>query len=529
MSQPMLGFFTALRGEKPDLSASALCLLTILATLLCTALTAHGQSGQIVDLTLDSAVELSLKESYRVQQLRLDVKKSRKWLEARRAGLRSRAYANVKAPDFQVGSNRVWNSNLGQYDIVPTRSRMWRANVAVRQPIVLFGRPTNGYLSLNSQVYRYVQGGGEESTVRYYNRYFIKLEQPLFQPNTLDNNIRRAELDLKQEGLDVERELVDIITDAANKYYRLFELAYERRVYSNLVNSLKRAKAASQSVADKDTSRSIEISQLQVELGNARQQLSQAKSSYRLWASQVKQHLRLRDEDSLRLNLAATIPPIQIDEEQAAKHASTLRPMLQTLDVRKRKQEISLENERGNSSFHLDLVATYGREMQNPHLPELFDQPTNSYSVGLSAHIPIWDWGRHDARVEARALAVRQTDLLIEERKKNLQLGVENVIQNLEESQERATDLRENLKVAKAVVTQNLQRYRNGQIAAIDLITSIEGQKETAINFLNAYLSYRNALLALQKSTYYDFEKDKPLLSRFATQDVFRLVRDTLE
>ena len=505
--------------KKPVSALACHLLLAFLGLFCLTSLPAQAQSSKPIRLTLDSAINLAMDNSYRVQQLQLGVQESKSWLRAERAGLKSRVYMNLSTPELEVISDNKWNSELRQYEIVRENTRLWQADIAIRQPVVLFGYPTNGYLSLNNRVYRYTQLSEGES-VRYYNRYFIKYEQPFFQPNQLKNNIREAELNLQEEELDYRRDLVDMIGDIANDYYDLFELAYERRIYSNLVGNLEKAKSLAQQIAREDSSRSIEVSQLQVELGNAREQLSQAKSDFRLQASQIKQRLRLNENDSLQVTPTTTITQVDINEQEAIKYGRTLRPRLRDLEIQREQRELNLKETEGWNSFRLNLEATYGREMQDPRFRELWGEPTNSYTVGLNAYIPLWDWGQHDAQVQARQLSLERTKLRIEEAQSDIKSDIANAVRNLEEYQQRALNMEDNLEIARRVADTNLRRYANGEIAALDLIQSIKGQQETAMNFLNAYLGYRQALLSLQENTYYDFEKGLPLLERFQVSGI---------
>lgn len=495
----------------------SLLFILVLAYTVPAAQSQDRSSSRVIDLTLNRTVEISLSNSYRVEQLQLSVQRTRRWLEAERAGLKSRAYVNITSPQIESVSNQQWNSNLQRYEIVRENSRMWRVHTAIRQPVVLFGYPTNGHLSLNNTLYRYAQAS-EDRDVRYYNRYFIKYEQPLFQPNTLKNNIEEAELDLEDEELEFKRDIVDVIDDAADDYYELFEERYRREIYSNLVDNLERAEKIAQRFAEEDTSRFLALDQVQVELANARERLNQTNSNFRLEASRVKQDLRLSENDSLRVEPVTNITEIDVDLEKAIEYGNTLRPRTRRLEIQRRQRELDVENARGWNSFRVNLEATYGREMQHPRLQQLWEQPTNSYSIGLNIHIPVWDWGRHNSRVRARQISLEQTELRIEQANERIRSDIQNALQNLEEYQERTLDMQENLERARQIATTSLRRYENGQISVTDLIQSLNRQRETAENFLDAYLGYRNALLSLQRETYYDFEQQKPLLERFRVE-----------
>ncbi|RMH52674.1 MAG: TolC family protein [Bacteroidetes bacterium] len=488
----------------------------VLVMLLGAAVPLHAQ--QVIPLTLEGAVDRAMQGSYRVRQLRLGIERTRSRLRAERAGLKSKVYMNLRVPEIAAISDNKWNSTLRQYEIVRENTRRWQMNVAIRQPVVLFGYPTNGYLSLNNTVYRYAQLGDEGGAgldVQYYNRYFIRFEQPLFQPNGLKNAIEDAELNLEREELAFQEDIVQMLDDIADDYYDLFELAYKQVLFQRQVDDLERAAQLATERVRQDTSRAIEVSQVRVELANARERVSQARSNYRLAASRMKQRLNLDEADSLVVDPNPHVRPVDVDLEQAVAYGRSLRPQLRKLAIQRRKDEIDVNNARGWDSFRANLEVTYGRETQDPRFDELWERPTNSYSIGLYAYIPIWDWGRRRARIQAEQISLRKTELFIEETEREIRTDIANAIQNLEEYEQRAITMEENLQMARDIVAASMAQYRSGDISILDLLQSIGRQEDTALNFLTTYLGYRKALLSLQKLTYYDFERDMPLLRRF--------------
>ena len=153
-------------------------------------LVAAEVSGQVVagdgqaplELTLDRMVALGLRDSYRVRHLQLEVERTRSLLTAERAGLKSRVSLNIAAPQFQAISDNKWNSVLQRNELVREDTRRFQMDLSVRQPVILFGYPTNGVLSLNNRVYRYTQVNDDGRDTTFYNRYFVAYDQPLFQP-----------------------------------------------------------------------------------------------------------------------------------------------------------------------------------------------------------------------------------------------------------------------------------------------------------------------------------------------------------
>ena len=480
---------------------------------------AVGQAGRPVELTLESAVRMTIDDSYRVQRLRLNVDRTRSLLQAQRAGLKSRVFLNFRTPEFERLSESKWNSSLGRNEIVREHSQRWQADFSVEQPVILFGYPTNGYLSLNNRVYRYTQYSEDEDDVRYYNRYFVEYEQPFFQPNYLRNNLEEAELDLENSELAFRRDAVNIIIDVADDYYDLFRVGYERLIFAELATNLDEAGVIARQLVAADPSREIELNQVQVALANARAELQQSQSRFRLESSRMKQRLQLPEEDSLVVAAELSIVPVDVDVERAIAHGTSLRPQLRSLEIEARKNEIDVQEARGNNGFRLNLEVTYGREMQDPVLRGLMNDPSNSYTVGVSGYVPIWDWGARRSRVQAERLDLERTLLSIEETRESIRRDIGNVVRNLVEYEQRALSMQENLELARQVSAMSMEQYTEGRNTMLDVVQAFERQADTAENFLESYLGYRQAVLDLQQITYYDFEYDLPLLERFQLED----------
>jgi outer membrane protein len=479
-----------------------------------TPVAAQAVQGQVVDLSVERMVELGLRDSYRVRQLVLGIERERNFLRAQQAGLRSRVELEVSAPEFSSISEYKYNSTLQRDELVFENTRRWEAELSVRQPVILFGFPTNGYLSLNNRMYRYTQYA-DDRDIRFYNRYFIGYNQPLFQPNRMKNNLEEAELDLERSELDYRSDVVRMIDDLVDDYFDLFETAYERVIAEEFLQHITVASEAAAEVIVRDSSRSIEADQIRVELANAREDLQQSRSGYRLQSEEIKQRLRLAPADSVVLEPVIAVRPVRVDAGRAIDLAMNAAPRLRRLAIQLRENEIQLDETRGNNSFRMNIGFTYGREMQDPHFDRLWTEPRNSYTVDVTATIPIWDWGQRKYRVQASEINLQRTRLSTEEAMTDIETNVRNQVRNLEEYQQRALNMQENRELAHEITLSTIERYRQGEVTLVDVLQTIDRESSTAENFLDAFLGYRGALQRLQELTYYDFEMDMPILDRF--------------
>ena len=284
----------------------SLVIFAFLSTSLMAGESVHAQvQGRVVDLTLEGMVDLALSNSFRVRQLNMGIERTRFRLQAQRARLRSRVDLNLSAPDLRSISETKWNSTLQRDEIIHEDSSRLEAELSIRQPVILFGYPTNGYLSLNNRVYRYAQTEPDgDKDLRYYNRYFIRYTQPFFQANSLKNNIEEAELDFEDTQLEFYDDVVEIVDDLSGDYFELFESAYQRIINEARVTNLTEAVAAAEELALTDTTRAIDLGQIQVELANAVEQVQQMESQFRLQAASLTTTLNLSPSDSITLTLS---------------------------------------------------------------------------------------------------------------------------------------------------------------------------------------------------------------------------------
>ena len=493
-----------------------------LAAIMAVVLPGMGYAGMplhngVFELTLENAVEIAMGSSYRIKLLELGIDRNRYWLKARRASLKSSAYLRLRSPQFEAVSETKWNSTLQKDEIIRQNTRLWQMDLAINQPVVVFGYPTNGYLSLNNKVYRYNQVNGGED-ISYYNRYYVKYEQPLFQPNRLKNNIEEAELDLERRELEYVEDRVELIDDIADDYYDLFDLTYREGVYRQHREVLDEIGRIAADAAEADTARQVELFQVQVEIANARESILQNQSSQRRDVMQIKQRLRIPASDSIYVVPDVVVTPVQVDKEQAVRYGLSLRPRLRMLGISRRQDEIDLESVKGSNSFHLDLEMTYGLEREDEIFDEMNHTYDNSYSVAVNAYIPLWDWGRRKANIQAEEISIKRTDLYIEDSRTSIRANILNAIINLEEYQERAISMRKSVEMTRNITAISVDNYRNGALSLQDVLQIVNQQRETEMNFLDAFLGYRRSLLWLTTQTYYDYENDISLIEKYRAQ-----------
>jgi outer membrane protein len=284
------------------------------------------------------------------------------------------------------------------------------------------------------------------------------------------------------------------------------------------VANLERALAIAGELAVVDSARTIDEDQIQVELANAREEVQSAESSIRSRSASVKRDLGLSEADSIAITHVIQVDPVFVDIDEAVRFAEELTPRMRQLDISQRNSEIRHEETKGRGGFEMNLNFSYGREKRDDEFSNLWQEPDNSYTVNVTADVPIWDWGERKARVAASEISFQQTLLRREEQELEIVSNVRNEVLNVQDRESRTLAMQANMELAREVSETSFQRYQTGQITVLDLVLSLRREADTVENFLDAYTSWKESLRSLRRQTYYDYEEGIPVLERFGVQ-----------
>ena len=280
-------------------------------------------------LTLESTLDIALTNSYRVKKLELGIENQMYKLEAEQAGLKSSVYLTLKAPEIKNVADTKWNSELQQDEIVHQNTQLWQSELTVKQPVILFGFPTDGYVSLNYKVYRYQQLKEDEADdVNFYNRLYFEFDQPFFLPNKLKNNLERAELNLEQRKMEYLSDRMQIVEDITNDYYRLFRIVYRNNLFEDQLKVFDEISKIAANKTAQDSAKKVDLLQIGLEKANLTESYLDNSASMRNEFANLKQKLRIGLGDSLSIDTKVNIDKLIIEPEQAIECAEKYNPWL---------------------------------------------------------------------------------------------------------------------------------------------------------------------------------------------------------
>jgi len=475
-----------------------------------------GPYEQVV-LDLEQSLRLALERSWRMERLRLDLERDQFNLQAQRAGLKSNASLAITLPNYDQSIKEITDPDTGNPRLISTQGARYAASVSIRQPL-----PTDGVVSLNGvmnrtqdQLFSYTPG-----LKTYNSKLFLRYDQPILQPNSIQMDIRRAELRVEETQIRFVNEQIDVIGDVSRQYFDLYERTYQDLLAREEVTRLERAYELGRRRFQAGSLSEIDLLQLEVDLSDRRNRASSAAGSLNRYKTSFKQLVGLALDVPIDLEIETTYTPVAIDGELAIGRAITQRSEVRQNEISREYNEMDLRTRRSRGGVRGTVSLTLGLEGRGDAMDRLYDavlDPDQTRGAAVNFTVPLWDWGRNQATINAKLKDIERIDRGLDETRITIEREVRDVVDRVAESQRRLDLLVPSVNAAERSFRLSLERFEAGQLNAQDLILTQNRLADARRSYLSAYLDYRRALTDLQRRTFWDWERDQPLVNTLAT------------
>lgn len=471
---------------------------------------AAGSEGVIV-LDLDLALRYALDQSWRMERVKLDLQRDRFNLQASRAGLKSNASLSFTLPDFDQSIKEIIDPSSGDPIVLKTRGARYSGRISVRQPL-----PTDGVISLNgvfnrTQDYLFTFTPGKKY---YYGSVFLRYEQPILQPNRIQNAIKRAELILEGSELSFLDEQIRIINDISNNYFRLYEQTYQDLLAKEELDRLEQLYDTGRQRFQRGDMTEIDLLQLEVDLTARRDRASSATGRLARQKNSFKQLIGLPADEEIEVKPVLTFTEVEINADLAIDRAFQNRPDIRRNEMWREREEMDLVERKSWGSVRGTVSLTLGLEGRGSAMQSFYEEmvnPDQARGAAINFTVPLWDWGRNQAQINSQLTELEKVRRTGEESKKSIRRIVGDVVDRVMEAQNRLGMLVRSVDAADRSFRLSSQRFTEGTLNVQDLLLTQGRLAEARRSYLNAYLDYRRALVDLTRQTYWDWEQNQPL------------------
>ncbi|MBW4614867.1 MAG: TolC family protein [Desmonostoc vinosum HA7617-LM4] len=335
----------------------------------------------------------------------------------------------------------------------------------------------------------------EEATTAFNGQ--AELSYNIYTSGRRQALIREAEERVRVSELSVENQSEEIRLNVATEYYDLQQADEQVRIAQSAVENAEASLRDAQALERAGVGTRFDVLRSQVNLANAQQDLTNARSQQAIARRRLATRLSLPQSVNI-----STADPVQLaglwnlSLEQSIVQAYQNRPELQQQLAQRNISEQQRRQALGELGPQVSLIASY-------NLLDQFDDTisvTDGYSLGVRATLNLYDGGAAKARAaQARSnIAIAETQFA--EQRNQIRFQVEDAFSTQQSNLENVQTSNAALEQAREALRLARLRFQAGVGTQTDVINSENDLTRAEGNRVTAILDYNRALARLQRA-----------------------------
>lgn len=404
----------------------------------------------------------------------------------------NKQYFAVRQPDGTISYQSI-NQNMSN------------VGFALRQKIPF----TGGEISLNTALARF---DDFDAKIKQYNAtpIFLQLNQPLFAVNELKWNKKIQPLVYEESRKEYAFELEQISQETVDFYFDVLDAKNNVSAATINLQNTKVNYEIEQKRIPMGTTTEDRLLQLQLQVLNSRKSLEKEQYNLQVALLSLQIYIGLKDTGMIKVVLPEDIKRLNIDPELALKYVRANRP--EYIAFERSSLEAGLSVAKAKSAKNsVQLTATLGLNNAGTRFGTVYNDPKMQQSASIGFSIPIMDWGRSKAALQAAKANAQLTAFNNELEEINLERKTRTIIKSFEL-------LKKNVLISRQADSIALKRYgianelfKQGKLTISELNIAQSEKDNSTHSYLAALRSYWKSFYELRKLTLYNFEKDKPI------------------
>ena len=339
------------------------------------------------------------------------------------------------------------------------------------------------------------------------NPAVIGITQPLFRFNPMKWDMKIEPLRYDQAKSQYNSDMEQVSINATNLFFDLLSAQINLKIQQqNVINNdtlfkISKGRYNLGKIAEN------ELLQVELNLMNARNNLSQAELDMDLSMLKLKNFLKLPLSDNIELIEPASIPEVNIDVNIALTEAKANSSELASFRVQKLEADMNVSRAKGDSWINADITASYGLTENADLIPNLYKDPQDQQRLRVGFEIPIVDWGRNKSQMKIAVANRDLTEMNIEQAEQNFNQEILLLVKQFNMYRAKVTIAAKADTIAQKRSDITIKRYMVGKIDIIDLNLAMQEKDQARLDYLNSLRVYWATYYSIRKRTLYDFEK----------------------
>ena len=468
-------------------------------------------------LDLEKSIEIAKVKSFDMLRLKQDLKIAEFGLKSATSKFKTHIDLSLNAPNF-VESVSQFTDTTGSH-FYQVNELGYSGSLVVKQPL-----PTDGNISIVSNF---------DNTDDYYHNIrstemntSLRLSQPinsLFGYNEIKSSYKQALLAYEKSQKSMKREDLNLIYSVTNVFFNMISVQKSKELAQLNLDRQKEAYTIAKNKYDAGLIKEVDALQMEVDLAEAQNNFDLAVVNQSSAMNSFKETIGLNLSDSVVLSSELTYKVVVVDPQKAVKLAMANRLEIREMEIQIELAKLNIKRQKAEGMIKGNLNAYLQKTGVNAQtLPNDISSSINSsakdylnrrpnYVIGLSVSIPILDWGDNRAQVNAQKARLQQNLYTQDETKRNIELEVLNLVEELNSSLKRLQLLEKNVVVAEKSFEITRQRFSDGNIDSQALALERERLNGAYNSHLRAYINYQLMLADIMRKTFFDFQRDQSI------------------
>lgn len=474
------------------------------------ALNTQAQStnpGEGRTFSLQETIELAKDQSPLSRTARYSLQASRWRYQSFRADLLPELRATGNAPNYRR-TFREFFDQTGNTQFIYSQQSNASLELSIDQPIVY----TGGSLSLSTGMTRLGIFQNENTYLWSSSPLVIGYRQPLFQFNNLkwQRRLEPLRLQIAQKqyveaienlSLTVTQRYFDVVLAKINLDIAEFNVSVNDSIYN-----ISQGRFNVGNIAEND------LLQSELALLNSEASLTSARINYDQQLKSFRLLLGLDADTPYEIEVPDEIPIVDVNMNTAMEMALLNSSTSLSYRVAELEAQRNLDQAVKQSAFSGVVQANLGFNQTSETLADAYKDPLDQQFVTLSFQVPIFNWGKQRANVNAARNTQRQVQDDINYQQDQFELQIQNVVNEFLQLRQQALLSAKSDTIAQRRYESALNRYRVGRIDITNLFIAQNERDAARRSYIQSLRNYWISLYSLRRLTLYDFENDQMIM-----------------
>lgn len=338
-------------------------------------------------------------------------------------------------------------------------------------------------------------------TLQYNASAGLQLQMPLYN-QTVYTSVALARLMDEANTLSYEKAREDLILQICKLYYLGQNTAEQIELIKGNLARMEELKNITVAFYDNGMAMEVDVKRVNINLENLRVQYDNAKSMLTQQLNMLKYVIDYPADNEIALT------PINTENFVPAELTGLSDDQIE-LQLLRAKTDITEQQRRMIRQGYLSTLSLTGSWMYSAYTDRFSNWfhsgPSNkwynSYGLGISLRIPIFDGMDKRYKLKKAALDVDNAKLSYENTLKNLQTQYVNATNDLMNNRRNFKKQKDNYMLAEDVYGVTSERYREGIASMTEVLQDEMRMTEAQNNYVTAHYNYRVTNLTVLKLT----------------------------